>query len=98
MLAFFSVWLGLATFALALAMLIHPPVANEVTFVLVLYFGAPGAMCLAGMVLWAHRKETSNGSEVAGQRRQAKVAIFLALAGASVVYVIVFVLNVGGRR
>ena len=98
MLAFLSVWLGLVTFALALAMLIHPPVATAVTFVLVLYFGAPGAMCLAGMVLWAHRKEASNGSEVAGQRLQAKVAIVLALAGAAIVYVIVFILNVAGRH
>ncbi len=97
MLAFLSVWLGVASLGLAAAMLIHPPVANGVTFVLVLYFGSPGALCLAGMVLWAYRKDASNEPGIVAQRRQAKVAIVLAIVAAAIVYLIVFVFNVAGR-
>jgi predicted MFS family arabinose efflux permease len=89
MLAFASVWTGLACLLLSLAMLMYRPLFNDVMLVIVLYFGVPGTFCLAGLVLWSHRKDRSDDPAVALQRRQCKVAIGLGLAAAAIVYALV---------
>ena len=86
MLALLSVWIALATLGLAGVMVGYRPAFTDVTVVLVLYFGAPGAMCLAGLVLWESRKDTSDDSGVRMRRLQSKVAIALALLAAAAVY------------
>lgn len=88
-LALGSVWIGLLTLGLSVAMLLYRPTMTDLTVLLVLYFGAPGALCFAGLVLWAHRKEVSNDPAVAAQRMQAKVAIALALLAAAIVYALI---------
>jgi hypothetical protein len=86
MVALASVWIGLIAFVAALVMVVYRPAFTDWTVLLVAYFGAPGALCLAGMVLWAHRKEPAADPAVAGQRRQAKIAIGLAVLAAAIVY------------
>jgi len=87
MLALASVWLGLMSFLLALAMLVHRPAFTDWTVVLVLYFGAPGAMCLAGLTLWAHREEKSaDDPGLAARRVQSVTAIVLSILAAAIVY------------
>jgi len=86
MVALSSVWLGLATLLVAVGMLVYRPWMTDYTVPFVLWLGAPGAMCLAGLVLWAYRKETSEDKGIVAQRLQAKVAIGLALLGAAIVY------------
>lgn len=89
MLALTSVWIGLAAFALSVAMVVYRPVFTDLTVTLVLYFGSPGSLCLAGLVLWAYRKEDRADPGVSAQRKQARVAIFLAIAAAAIVYLLV---------
>lgn len=86
MLALISTWIALPTFVLSLVMLLYRPAFTDLNILLVLYFGSPGAMCLAGLVLWAYRKETSGDPGLAAQRVQAKVAIGLAFIAAAIVY------------
>jgi hypothetical protein len=54
--------------------------------VAVLYFGSPGAICLAGLVLWAYRNHGRDDPATQNQRLQAKIAIGLALVAAAIVY------------
>jgi len=89
MLALASVWIGLAAFALSVAMVVYRPVFTDLTVTLVLYFGSPGSLCLAGLVLWAYRREDRADPGVAAQRKQAQVAIALSLVAAAVVYALV---------
>jgi hypothetical protein len=89
MLALASVWIGLAAFALSVAMVVCRPVFTDLTVTLVLYFGSPGSLCLAGLVLWAYRKEDCADSGIIAQRKQARVAIVLALVAAAIVYLLV---------
>ncbi len=88
MLALMSVWIGMAALVLAATMLFYRPAFTDWTVTLVLYFGSPGAMCFAGLVLWAYRKEDSTDTGLAARRLQAKVAIALALAAAAIVYLL----------
>jgi hypothetical protein len=88
MLALAGVWIGLATFVLALGMALYRPAMTDVTVMLVLYLGSPGAMCLAGLTLWAHRHGPDEPG-VAARRTQSKVAIGLALAAAAIVYALI---------
>ena len=89
MLALASVWIGLAVFALSVAMVVYRPVFTDLTVTLVLYFGSPGSLCLAGLVLWAYRKEDRADPGVSAQRKQAQVAIVLSLVAAAIVYLLV---------
>ena len=89
MLALASVWIGLGVFLLAVAMLVHRPAFTDLTVTLIVYFGSPGAMCLAGLVLWAYRKEKTPEPGVVAQRLQAKAAIVLAVLAAAIVYLLV---------
>lgn len=86
MLALTSVWLSLGTFILAAAMIVHRPLLTDTTIPVVLWLGAPGSICLAGTVLWAYRKEGWDDPGIVAQRRQAKVAITLAVLAAGMVY------------
>lgn len=89
MLALLSVWIGLISFILALLMVIHRSTFTDLTVVLVLYFGSPGALCLAGLVLWSLRKEGRTDGMVRAQRLQAKIAVGMALAAATLVYLVI---------
>lgn len=89
MLALISVWLGLASFALGIVMLVYRPAMTDAAIILVLYFGAPGALCLAGIVLWANRTDEHPEPALLAQRLQSKVAIMLALAAAAIVYALI---------
>ena len=86
MLALLSVWVGLGTFVTAVAMLVYRPAMTDLTVTAILYFGSPGAMCFAGLVLWAYRKGPSDDPGVLAQRLQAKFAIVLAVLAAAIVY------------
>ena len=90
MLALSSVWIALASLLVALAMVLHRPLFTDVTVTLVLYFGSPAAMCFAGLVLWAYRKEPTTDPGIRAQRVQAKVAIAVAVLAASIVYLLIF--------
>lgn len=89
MLALMSVWISLAALAVAATMVVYRPAFTDWTVTLVLYFGSPGAMCFAGLILWAYRKEDSTDAGVAAQRLQAKVAIAIALLAAAIVYLLI---------
>lgn len=89
MLALGSTWLGLLTLVVAAAMALHRPFFADLPVTFVLWLGAPGAMCLGGLVLWAHRKDRSNDAAVAAQRIQAKVGIGMAVVAAAIVYALI---------
>ena len=90
MIAFLSVWMGVACFAASLTMLIYRPAFTDFNIWFVLWLGSPGTMCLAGVVLWSHRKDMSGEPAVAAQRLQCKVAIALAIVAAAIVYALIF--------
>ena len=90
MLALSGVWIALASFFVALAMVLYRPLFTDVTVTLVLYFGSPGALFFAGLVLWAYRKEPTTDPGIRAQRVQAKVAIAVAVLAASIVYLLIF--------
>ncbi len=89
MLALISVWLGLASLVLGLTMLAYRPAMTDLAILLILYFGAPGALCLAGLVLWANRTDDHPEPAIVAQRLQSKVAITLGLAAAAIVYALI---------
>ena len=89
MLALASVWIGLAVLALSAAMVVYRPAFTDLSVTLVLYFGSPGALCFSGLVLWAYRKDDGNDPGIVAQRKQAWVAIALALVAAAMVYLLV---------
>ncbi len=90
MLALSAVWIALLTLLLATAMVIHRPTMTDITVMLVLYFGSPGSMCLAGLVLWAFRKDPADDPNIRAQCLQAKTAIALALFAAAIVYALIY--------
>ena len=89
MLALASVWIALVSLVLAVIMAGYRPAMTDLTVTLVLYFGSPGALCFAGLVLWAYRKEALPDPGVASQRTQAHVAIGMAVIAAAIVYLLV---------
>ncbi len=89
MLALFSVWLGLASFGLAAFMLLYRPAMTDPAILLILYFGVPGALCFAGLTLWANRTDDHPEPGILAQRLQSKVAITFALAAAAIVYALI---------
>lgn len=89
MLALAAVWIALGTLLLAVEMVVYRSAFNDVGVVLVLWFGAPGALCFAGLVLWSLRKEAGVDPNVRNQRIQAKVAMVLALLAAAIVYLLI---------
>ena len=84
--ALLSVWIGLGSRLVAVAMFVYRPAMTDLKVPLVLYFGAPGTICFAGLVLWAHRKDEAFEPAVVAQRLQAKIAIALAVVAAAIVY------------
>ncbi len=89
MLAFAAVWLGLASLLIAIVMAVYRPAFTDLSVVLVLYFGSPGALCLALLTLWAFRKEDSGDSGLQARRLQCHVAVLLALVAAAIVYLLI---------
>ncbi len=86
MLAFLSVWIAVACLLASMTMLLYRPAFTDFNVWFVLWLGSPGAVALAGMVLWAHRKDKDDDPGLAGQRLQCKVAIGMALVAAAIVY------------
>lgn len=84
-----SVWIGLCALVVAGTMVVYRPAFTDLNVTLVLYFGSPGSLCLAGLVLWAHRKAVPPEPGIVAQRLQAKVAIGMAVVAAALVYVLV---------
>ncbi len=89
MLALASVWIALITFILAGTMLVYRPAMTDLTVTFVLYFGSPGALCFAGLVLWAHRDDDCSDPGLQAQRLQAKIAIGLAIIAAGILYYLI---------
>jgi|GEM_PF-1971937 len=89
MLAFAAVWFALASLLIAIAMVVYRPVFTDLSVVLVLFFGSPGALCFALLTLWAFRKEDTGDSGLQARRLQCKVAVVMALAAAAIVYMLV---------
>ena len=81
--------MGVACLTTAMVMLLWRRAFTDLTVWLVLWLGAPGTMCLAGLVLWAYRKRDPDESGVAAQRVQCKIAIALAAGAAAVVYALI---------
>jgi hypothetical protein len=86
MLALTSVWIALLCLALSLTMLIYRPAFGDLALTLVLYFGTPGSLCLALLVLWTHRRDQSPAPPVTAQRLQARVAVALSLTAIAITY------------
>ena len=89
MLALFSVWLGMLSFLLSLAMLLYRPAFTDWAVTAVLWFGAPGAMCFAGLTLWAHRDDGRDDLGIVARRIQAKAAIGMSVLAAAIVYALI---------
>jgi peptidoglycan biosynthesis protein MviN/MurJ (putative lipid II flippase) len=89
MLAFAAVWIALASLLIAVAMLVYRPTFTDTSVVIVLYFGSPGALCLALLTLWAFRKEGDDDKGVRARRIQCRVAIAMAVAAAAIVYLLI---------
>ncbi len=85
MLSLLSVWLGLGCLAVSVAMLVYRPWFSDASVTIALY-SAAASMCFAGMVLFSLRRRDSIEVGVAMQRTQCKVALFLALLGAGIIY------------
>ncbi len=90
MMAFVSVWMGLGCLIAAITMLIWRQAFTDFHIWLVLWLGAPGTMCLAGLVLWSFRNEVNPEPAVVNQRLQCKVAIGMAFVAVVIVYVLIF--------
>ncbi len=88
MLALLSVWLGVAALVLSLAMVVHRAWFTDVWLTVALYT-AVLSLTLAGVPLWALRKEPPAEPGVAARRRQCKVGIGLSVAAILIVYALV---------
>ncbi len=96
MLAFFGVWVGLASLMVALAMPLYRPAFSDFSVVAVLYFGSPGALCFAFLTLWAYRKEPDTDPGLQARRLQCRVTIAMAVIAAAIVYgLIIFSTKLG---
>lgn len=89
MLALASVWIALISLLIACVMVVYRPAFTDLTVLLVTYFGTPGALCFAILILWSYRKDLDPEPSVVAQRFQAWVAIVLALVAAAIVYLLV---------
>ncbi|MGB0715389.1 MAG: hypothetical protein ACPGXK_05895 [Phycisphaerae bacterium] len=89
MLALLSVWVGLISMVLAIGMCFFRTLFTDLNVVLVLYFGSPGALCFAGLVLWAYRKEGRDDEGINAQCLQARVGLTFGLIAATLVYILV---------
>ncbi len=89
MMALASVWIAVVSLVLAVVMAVYRPAFTDLTVLSVTYFGTPGALCLAILLLWAYRKERGDDPGVSAQRLQAKVAIGMAVLAAALVYLLV---------
>jgi len=88
MLALLSVWTASVCLVLSATMVLWPPAFNDILLPIDLW-GCCLSMCLAGLVLWSHRKDTSPEAGVRMQRLQCKVAVALSLVAAALVYALV---------
>ena len=73
----------------SLAMLAYRPAFTDLAVTAVLWFGAPGAICFAGLTLWAHRHDGSDDLGIVARRLQAKLAIVLSVLAAVIVYALI---------
>lgn len=89
MLALLSVWLGMISLFLSVAMMVYRPAFTDATVTAVLWFGAPGAFCFAGLTLWAHRYDGKDDLGIVARRIQAKAAIGMGVVAAAIVYTLI---------
>lgn len=89
MLALLSVWLGMISLFLSLLMLVYRPAFTDGAVTMVLWFGAPGAMCFAGLTLWAYRDDGRDDLGIVARRIQAKAAIGMGVVAAAIVYALI---------
>ncbi len=82
--------MGLGCMTAAVTMLFWRQSFTDFHIWLVLWLGAPGTMCVAGMVLWSYRNEYVPEPSIVAQRLQCKVAIGLAILSAAIVYALIF--------
>lgn len=89
MLALAAVWLGMISLCISLIMLVFRPAFTDLGVTAVLWFGVPGALCFAGLTLWAHRNEGRDDLGIVARRIQAKIAIALGILAAAIVYCLI---------
>ncbi len=89
MLALLSVWISLASLVLAGTMLVYRPAFTDFAVALVLWLGAPLAMCLAGLTVWAYRKESTADPGLQARRAQCWTAIGISILAAAIVYALI---------
>jgi len=80
--------MGAILLGLSLGMVVHRPLLNDALLAVDLW-GCCLTLMISGMVLWAHRKTTTNETEIAMQRLQAKTAAGLAVLAVAVIYILV---------
>ena len=88
MLALLSAWLGVAALMLSLLMAFRRTWFTD-TWIVVALYTAIFSLTLAGMTLWALRKEPPDGPGVTARRQQCKAGLGLSLAAIVVVYALV---------
>ncbi len=89
MLSLLSAWTGLAAVIMAAVMLFRRSFFSPVWLTISVYT-AIFSLTLAGMVLWALRKESAGESGVRAQRTQCYAGIGLSFVAIGVVYAIFF--------
>ncbi len=89
MAAFASVWMGLACLIVATTMFLWRPAFTDFWIWFVLWLGAPGTMCIAGLVLWSYRKDDHDEPGILAQRVQCKAAIAMAIVASAIVYALI---------
>lgn len=88
MLALLSVWLGLASLAYAVAIVVHRPLFTDVGVAATLY-SAIFSLTFAGMTWWSLRKDGSGVPGVRARRAQAGVGSCLSLVGVAIIYLLI---------
>jgi hypothetical protein len=88
MLALLSVWLGLASFAFASAIVLYRRLFSDVCVTFTLY-AAILSLTLAGLTLWDLRKEDESTPGVPARRVQSWVGSFFSILAIAFIYLLV---------
>jgi hypothetical protein len=88
MLALLSVWLGLASFAFASAVVLYRRLFSDAFVTLTLY-AAITSLTFAGLTLWDLRKEDNTAPGVLARRVQSWVGSFLSIVAIAFIYLLI---------
>ena len=88
MLALLSVWLGPASLAYAMAIVVHRPLFTDVGVAVTLY-SAIFSLTFAGLTWWGLRKDASREAGVRARHLQAGVGSCFSLAGVAIIYLLI---------